>query len=67
MFLISATMLIGSGVLYVCFADSTLQDWNGHSTRAGDKELKLLNQEIVHKEPEKKPLNDDKSNENPKK
>lgn len=51
-------MLIGCGVLYVCFADSTLQDWNGHSPQSGDKELQLLNEEIVHKEPEKKPLED---------
>lgn len=40
-------MLIGSGVLYVCFAESTLQDWNGHSTRADDKELQLLNKEAI--------------------
>lgn len=44
-------MLIGSGVLYVCFADSTLQDWNGHSTKSSDKELQLLNQEFKKSPP----------------
>ena len=53
-------MLIGSGVLYVCFADSTLQEWNGHSTRATDKELQLLNQEFKDKDI-KKPSLDDKN------
>ena len=53
-------MLIGSGVLYVCFADSTLQEWNGHSTRAIDKELQLLNQEFKDKDI-KKPSLDDKN------
>ncbi|KAI8123658.1 hypothetical protein FF38_12474 [Lucilia cuprina] len=62
-FLISATMLIGAGVLYVCFADSTLQDWNGHSPKSTDKELQLLNEEFKHKEPEKKPLEDESKKE----
>lgn len=56
-------MLIGAGVLYVCFADSTLQDWNGHSPRAADKEMQLLNEEKPPKDTEKKLL-EDKSKEN---
>lgn len=35
-------MLIGSGILYVFFTDSTLQSWNGHSTSSDDKELQKL-------------------------
>lgn len=56
MFLITATMLIGAGTLYVCFADSTLQDWNGHSPHAGDKEMQLLNEEKPPKDTEQKLL-----------
>ena len=42
-FLISAAMLIGSGILYVCFADSTLQKWNsGVAVAQTDKEMALL-------------------------
>ncbi|TMW49372.1 hypothetical protein DOY81_005516 [Sarcophaga bullata] len=55
-FLISAAMLIGCGILYVCFADSALQEWNGHSTRTIDKELQLLNQEFKAKDIKKPPL-----------
>ncbi|XP_061393380.1 sialin-like [Musca vetustissima] len=41
-FLICAAMLIGSGVLYVLFAESTLQKWNDYNSRADDKELMQL-------------------------
>uniref|UniRef100_A0A1A9VAA2 Major facilitator superfamily (MFS) profile domain-containing protein n=1 Tax=Glossina austeni TaxID=7395 RepID=A0A1A9VAA2_GLOAU len=41
-FLICSAMLIGSGILYVFFTDSTLQSWNGHSTSSDDKELQKL-------------------------
>ncbi|XP_073845391.1 sialin-like [Musca autumnalis] len=51
-FLICAAMLIGSGVLYVFFADSTLQKWNDFNSRADDKELKQLNNEDLRKKVE---------------
>lgn len=38
-------MLIGSGILYVCFAESTLQKWNDYSSHRDDKELQALNKE----------------------
>uniref|UniRef100_A0A1I8NQV3 Major facilitator superfamily (MFS) profile domain-containing protein n=1 Tax=Stomoxys calcitrans TaxID=35570 RepID=A0A1I8NQV3_STOCA len=44
-FLICAAMLIGSGILYVLFADSTLQKWNDYSSLRDDKELVHLNKE----------------------
>ncbi|XP_065360993.1 sialin-like [Calliphora vicina] len=47
-FLISAIMLIGCGVLYVLFADSSLQKWNDYSKYNAVKDMELLenNEEI---------------------
>lgn len=45
-FLITSGMLIGSGILYVLFSDSTLQSWNSPQTNNNnilDKEMQLLN------------------------
>ncbi|XP_005176869.1 sialin [Musca domestica] len=48
-FLICAAMLIGSGVLYVLFAESTLQKWNDYSSRVDDKELMQLTKDDLVK------------------
>lgn len=41
MFFISAGMLIGSGILFVLFSDSTEQHWNKfNEDKSGDNELK---------------------------
>lgn len=45
-FLICAAVLFFTGLIYVCFADSTLQSWNqpkttSHTTK--EEELKVLN------------------------
>lgn len=45
-------MLIGSGVLYVLFAESTLQKWNDYSSTRDDKELAQLNKEDISKDKE---------------
>lgn len=57
-------MLIGSGILYVCFADSTLQKWNAHSTRSIDKELQLLSEELKVENNKKQPLDGNEKNAN---
>ncbi|XP_037947382.1 sialin-like [Teleopsis dalmanni] len=42
-FIICAVMLIGSGVLYMLFAESTLQKWNSNSSQdINQKEMQLL-------------------------
>uniref|UniRef100_W8BYB1 Vesicular glutamate transporter 2 n=1 Tax=Ceratitis capitata TaxID=7213 RepID=W8BYB1_CERCA len=54
-FLLCAGMLIGSGVLYVLFADSTLQDWNSPKRAQlviDPKELEFLHAKVT-KENEK--------------
>lgn len=43
-------MLIGSGVLYVLFADSTLQDWNApkHALVIDPNELEFLHTKVTN-------------------
>ncbi|XP_061389145.1 vesicular glutamate transporter 1-like [Musca vetustissima] len=41
-FLITGLILIGCGVLYVLFADSTLQKWNDYNARKDDRESMRL-------------------------
>lgn len=49
-FLLCAGMLIGSGVLYVLFADSTLQDWNApkHALVIDPNELEFLHTKVTN-------------------
>ncbi|XP_005176881.1 vesicular glutamate transporter 1-like [Musca domestica] len=47
-FQICGAILIGCGVLYVLFADSTLQKWNEYNSRAKDRELVQLNEDDSH-------------------
>lgn len=45
MFLICAAVLLASGVIYVLFADSTLQSWNQPKVSGrvtGEKEMSIL-------------------------
>ncbi|EDW01400.1 sialin [Drosophila grimshawi] len=45
-FMLSAAMLIGSGILYVLFSESTLQPWNSGSHDAGLKELQTIEEKL---------------------
>ncbi|KNC33126.1 hypothetical protein FF38_04718, partial [Lucilia cuprina] len=49
-FLICAFMLIGCGVLYVLFADSSVQKWNDYSQYHVSKDLQLLEKNEMLKE-----------------
>ncbi|XP_065360360.1 sialin-like [Calliphora vicina] len=49
-FLICAVMLIGCGVLYVLFADSSVQKWNDYSQHNAIKDVQLLEKNEIVKE-----------------
>ncbi|XP_061393381.1 sialin-like, partial [Musca vetustissima] len=43
-FLLAASMLLGSGILYVAFADSTLQKWNDYKARENSDDEESRNE-----------------------